>query len=475
MGRFQLHSGKEASPGDSPALAPSIADTETDSSADFNLADPAMQEKLLIQMGPLSDDENSVIALTPETLFGRHCALLGTTGAGKSWTLARLVEECSRFNSRIILLDASGEYHRLGQGVSHVSVGDRDALDGRNVTVPYYQLRESDLFAIFKPNGPSQGPKLRSAMISLKLARHAHLLAPDGTIPKAHRSKVEYEKARQEFSAKLENPYCDFEIRYLPLQIQHECVDPQRSAAEPLVWGGPNGLELSHCVTLINRIQDMIASPNLASIFRPEGMPSLFDEISMFLMQNRYRVLRVSLKNLPFEHNTREIVGNAIGRHLLELGRAGSFKKRPLLVCVDEAHQFLARTIRESNEHFPLDSFGLIAKEGRKYALNICLSTQRPRDIPEDVLSQVGMFVIHRLTNEHDLDIVERASGHMTQQILSNIPDLAAGEALIVGINLPNPIFVRMNPPASRPDSQGPDFQKFWRLPIIINSEKISS
>ena len=60
------------------------------------------------------------------------------------------------------------------------------------------------------------------------------------------------------------------------------------------------------------------------------------------------------------------------------------------------------------NEHnkVELDAFGLIAKEGRKYGLTCVLATQRPRDIPEDVLSQIGMFVVHRLINERDRQIV---------------------------------------------------------------------
>src|SRR5690606_22586996 len=142
---------------------------------------------------PLAADAPVVIA--PEKIIGRHCAIVGTTGGGKSWTLARLVEECAQFRAKIILFDASGEYHRLSRATRHVHIGyDPNPHEGsRAVSIPYYHLRESDLFAIFKPSGPSQGPKLREAMKSLKLARLEPSLAPDGTILKAHRSKVQYE------------------------------------------------------------------------------------------------------------------------------------------------------------------------------------------------------------------------------------------------------------------------------------------
>lgn len=71
-----------------------------------------------------------------------------------------------------------------------------------------------------------------------------------------------------------------------------------------------------------------------------------------------------------------------------------------------------------------LDAFELIAKEGRKYGLNICLSTQRPRDITEGVLSQMGTLVVHRLTNDRDREVVERACGEIDRSASSFLPNL---------------------------------------------------
>jgi uncharacterized protein len=106
-------------------------------------------------------------------------------------------------------------------------------------------------------------------------------------------------------------------------------------------------------------------------------------------------VLRLSLRQLSFRESIREIVANAIGRHLLELGRQGAFVERPLVILVDEAHLFLNQQIGDAHWTYELDAFELIAKEGRKYALTTGLATQRPRDIPEGVLSQIGTFIVH--------------------------------------------------------------------------------
>lgn len=94
---------------------------------------------------------------------------------------------------------------------------------------------------------------------------------------------------------------------------------------------------------------------------------------------------------------------------MLSVARQGAINHgAPLLVFIDEAHQFLNKRIGEETNRFELDAFGNIAKEGRKYGLNTIIATQRPRDIPEDVLSQIGTLIVHRLTNQLDQEIVKK-------------------------------------------------------------------
>ena len=427
----------------------------------------ASKFKVLLNFATLPNKDKTSVSLTPERLFGRHCAVLGATGGGKSWTIASLVEELEKHRAKVLLFDATGEYYRLSGRIRHVHIGSERELpeSSRAVAVPYYHLTEDDLFAIFKPDGSSQGPKLRAAMKSLKLARLMPILATGGLIIKADRSKVEFERGYENYINELENPYCDFEIMNLTRQIQNECVFHQRSAVEPLVWGGINSGDYSMCIPMLNRIQDILNTSNLAPIFQPAEMPSLFEELHAFLKDRDCCVMRVSLKHLSFYHNAREIVGNAIGRHLLELARREYFRQQPLLLILDEAHQFLNSALLEQNIKLDLDAFKLIAKEGRKYSLNMILSTQRPRDIPEDILSQMGTMLIHRLVNDRDRAIVERASAEIDRASANMVPSLTSGEAIIVGVDFPVPLAVKVKIPQNPPDSSGPNYQKFWALP----------
>jgi hypothetical protein len=143
--------------------------------------------------------------------------LLGATGGGKSWTIARLVEQASRNNAKVLLLDATGEFHTLDSGVNHIQVGEGTAQPEKSTEAvfPYHELTEADLFALFTPSGQSQGPKLRAAMKSLKLAKLVPALAPNGHIVKAQTAKATIQSKYSEHAVAIESSSADFDIKYL--------------------------------------------------------------------------------------------------------------------------------------------------------------------------------------------------------------------------------------------------------------------
>ena len=106
---------------------------------------------LTLSFARLAGSESTEISFTPEMLFGRHCAVLGTTGGGKSWSVARLIEETSKHKSKVILFDATGEYETLDGRVLHVYLGSdpEPRKDSYEVVLPYSQLTENDLFCDF--------------------------------------------------------------------------------------------------------------------------------------------------------------------------------------------------------------------------------------------------------------------------------------------------------------------------------------
>jgi DNA helicase HerA-like ATPase len=180
-------------------------------------------------------------------------------------------------------------------------------------------------------------------------------------------------------------------------------------------------------------------------------------------MEGDSNVFRLCFSDVSYQFYAREVLVNVIGRQLLSLARKEIFRTKPILAIVDEAHNFLGKRIGAEDHSTKLDSFEIIAKEGRKYGLNICLATQRPRDITEGVLSQMGTLLVHRLTNDRDREVVERACGEIDRSAASFLPNLKQGEVAIVGVDFPIPMTVQMDKPKFPPKSDGPIFQQIWR------------
>ncbi|HJW54320.1 MAG TPA: ATP-binding protein [Burkholderiaceae bacterium] len=425
--------------------------------------------KVLLKLGSIDVALESAVSIRPEKLFGRHCAILGTTGGGKSWTTARIMEECLKYKAKIILLDATGEYRGFSsKHVTHFHLGNPvDKADGSLPrALPPTCFVESDFIALFEPAGKVQGPKLRAAMRSLRLAKIAPAVATNGIIKKIDQSKIAVLEAEKQpgVAAKLDDPRQEFDVGKLVAQIEQECVYPDgfgaaRGSKDTAKWGGDSG-EVSYCLSLMSRISAVLTSPSFGCVF-DSNEPPLTSAVADFV-SNEKRLLRICLSGVAYEFKAREIVANVIGRYLLNMARSGAFQTSPVVVIVDEAHNFLGRQIGGEDAVARLDAFELIAKEGRKFGLNICLTTQRPRDITEGVLSQMGTLVVHRLTNDRDREVVERACGEIDRSASSFLPNLKPGEAAIIGADFPIPLTIQIFPPEAKPKSDGPNYQKYW-------------
>ena len=440
--------------------------------AESALSGQSHERELALNLATIPAAGGAALHIPPERIFGRHCAILGSTGGGKSWTVARVIEESIRHHSKIVLLDATGEFHTFhDRYAKHVRLGADDREPNSDeVCFPYGELTQGDMLALFRPSGSSQAPRLRAAIKSLKLAR---LAGPDlgslllnGLIRKAGRNRAVYERAEFQYARELESNKATFDVRLLARQVEEECVWPSGTlVGSEGCWGGRNEAEHGDCVSLITRIEEIVTSGDLSCLFDTVGKKNLPAEIEAFLENDTDRLLRISLRPVPFAHDAREVVTNAIGRYLLDLGRRGAFRECPVIVILEEAHQFLNQFIGDETAKVHLDAFDLIAKEGRKFGLNICLATQRPQDIPEGVLSQIGTLLVHRITNDRDREIVERACGDIDRGATSFLPTLSPGQAVIVGVDLPIPVTVEMCAPAYPPDSSGPDYQSHWKKP----------
>ncbi len=443
-------------------------------------------QPIAVSLGRISGIDDAEIALPPEKLFGRHCGIFGATGGGKSWTLAKLVSEVARLGGKAIVFDPTGEFSGKLPGADEY-VFTRAEGDQTLVRFPSERMTELSLFALLRPTGQSQGPTMREAIRSLRLARalatDQQIQARDGaqgrqyfdqsfgtvwveqagTIRKTGQKIAEFNRATERYATAIASENCNFDIHRLTDQIANECIWPD-DRNDRSKFGGPNDSTLGYCNTLIVRMRGMLASAELRCLFGNEG-EDICTLLDAFLNDPQQRVCLISFKNVSFNHNARELLLNTIGEYLLGLARADRFRTQPVICFLDEAHQFMGRSVGDEFNSVSLDSFGLIAKEGRKYGLTTVLATQRPRDVPQDVLSQLGTLFVHRLTNERDRETIERACGDLDRSAAAFIPSLSQGETIVLGPDLPAPLPIHITAPekAAQPTSRGPDYQRAWR------------
>jgi uncharacterized protein len=402
------------------------------------------------------------LPLNPNQLFGRHCAIVGTTGGGKSYTISKILEEFLKINqSKAILIDATGEYENFYnlENVKIVKFGSND----EDTFFHYSRLRTMDLVALFRPSENTQKPKLINAIESLRVVNYYNNSnQPINIFQKANKAKNIYSSWYTQARAQnnFDNSY--FNIQHLNHQINEECINLSQKNNQTL-YGDYNNQEKGYITSLLTRIEVLKNNSFFNSVFGFNKQLTDNNEFNKQLEdflnvnQTEQTLFIISLKDASFEKGLREILTNAIGNYLLEKARRYKFKTNPIVLFVDEAHQFLKKTISDDFlQDLELDAFDKIAKECRKHGLFLCISTQTPRDIPVGTLSQMGTFIVHRLINEADRSVIEKACSEGNKNSLAFLPSLQSGEALLVSIEMPMPIIIKIKEPLIKPTSLTP-------------------
>ncbi|HVU97978.1 MAG TPA: ATP-binding protein [Puia sp.] len=414
----------------------------------------------VVELGHLVSTPSTSVSVSLQSIFGRHCAVVGTTGGGKSYTISKLIESIISKKNKAILIDATGEYDGKYENATTINIGD-----GQHV-FHYTQLTIDDMFFLLRPSPKTQTPKLMEAMRSLKIVKinnennleHNGNVIPvqDGLLKKSGTQKKPYEVYYYRNISKIEDGLATFDFMKLSRQLNEECAFDNGTS-----WGNISQTDISYCVSLMARINNIANTPEYDNIF---GFKKLKDDktditvlLDKFLAEDNSMLLRMNFGDVPFDFQVREILANAIGKYLLTKARAKTFVNKPVIFLMDEAHQFLNKSVRD--EYFeakPLDAFDSIAKECRKHGLFLCLATQMPRDIPIGTLSQMGTFIVHRLITFNDKEAINNACSTANKNTLDFLPILGEGEAILTGVDFPMPIILKFDEPENRPNSKTP-------------------
>lgn len=434
-----------------------------------------------IDFGVLTYDKSAKVEISQQAIFGRHCAVVGTTGGGKSYTTSKLIQGVTSNKSKAILIDATGEYKKHDDNTDY-SFPSLTLTE--NAYFPYAKLTIEDLFVLFRPSGQVQQPILIEAIKSLKIAhclmrdkanyqvteegstitfkiKNKDLVIENGCLKKQGKETAPFKNAYFTYVKEIEdNSKSEFDILNLSRQVINECYYDNGET-----WGTQlDQRNFSNSTSLIMRINGVIndeAFKNMFGFTSDSPGINLIESLDAFAADGTKFLLRVSFEKVPFKFQAREILANSIGKQLLNRARSGNYKENPLILFVDEAHQFMKKQVKD--EYFELtelNAFDSIAKECRKYGLFLCITTQMPRDIPTGTLSQIGTFIVHRLINQYDKDAIANASSSATKNSLDFLPVLGSGEAILMGVDFPMPVILRVHKPTTLPDSATPQFIK---------------
>lgn len=416
-----------------------------------------------VELGSLVSSPETKVKVNLQSIFGRHCAVVGTTGGGKSFTVSKLIESLISTGNKTILIDATGEYKEIGKTNQSINV-----TLGTDTFFHYRNLTVSDMFVLLRPSGQIQQPILLEAVQTLKLVeiagREKKLPSDvkDGVYVKIKKEKKPFIDLYNEYSSEIEKENAEFDITKLTQQLRRECVYDSNNHGDDLAhWGDLDKRKWDNSTSLFLRTETLIQSEHFKEIFgfnKPKDSENeVVKIINEFYSDPSKKFLRISFENVGFDFQAREILANAIGKFLLNKARIGTYKSEPLTLLIDEAHQFLNKKVKD--EYFDamsLDSFDSIAKECRKHGLFLCIATQMPRDIPAGTLSQMGTFIVHRLINHNDKEAVANSCSSANRNTLDFLPILGEGEAILTGVDFPMPIIMKFDKPVIEPNSGTP-------------------
>lgn len=463
--------------------------TEADLIAIYGAGDP----QDFVSIGHLASAESIPALVNINKLVTRHSAVVGTTGSGKSTTVAGLLtalSDSARYpSSRIVVLDIHGEYARALADRAAVFQVSADAQKGQSALyVPFWALSFDELIALaFGKLSDSQTAVVADAVVLLK--REALANQPRDGVESARVTvdtpvpfclhKLWFELHKREHHTLIPRPggaADEVDPAYVldaanqPVQLGdamsvtpplYRTVKTTGAAAERVQLGrDPIGIR-QQLAGLASRLRD----PRLGFLFDPGGwLPDIDGKTAQDLdtllgswVGGPRPITILDLSGIP-SSILNELIGALLrvlydaifwARNLPEGGR-----ERPLLVVLEEAHAYLSK----ENSGTAATAVRRIAKEGRKYGVGMMIVSQRPSEIDATILSQCGTLFAMRLSNDTDRGHIASAASDNLKGLFDMLPVLRTGEAIVVGEAVSLPVRTLISPPPSdrRPDSVDP-------------------
>lgn len=530
-----------------------------------SIVESGERRRVKIGTSPLAG--NAEVCIDPDRLFGRHLAVLGNTGSGKSCSVAGLIRwsleqaearRTGNANARFIILDPNGEYSRAFDNGKRsllariFRVNPDEALREQLLQVPLWFWNSAEWCSFTQASARAQRPLLKRALREVKagrvgiqdstqeeqkLALRRFLSSALISISKDLKTgAIKNEETR--FGFRLKAIEADLELKKsissdcdidaiqdavrAALQATHntfhdkqanKTVDYYRAFTDAqvsaIVTALETGLNALGGITYVDGPDEDVPiqfkgtdfADHLQILAEQEGVSQYIDflvaRIRTFLSDTRMKpvvsnsesitlhgwledyigsnkadsgciaVLDLSLVPTEVIHIITAVVARLVFESLQRYRRSHGVSL-PTVLVMEEAHTFIKR-YKEDTDNQDAASvccqvFERIAREGRKFGLGLVLSSQRPSELSPTVLSQCNTYLLHRISNDRDQELVHRLVPDNLKGLLRELPSLPSQNAILLGWASELPVLVKMNdlPDSQRPRSDDPDFWNVW-------------
>lgn len=482
--------------GDSIAIPPKTVEPAKEEEINQIYAS-GLKDKQKFQFSKLSNDDDVGVPVDGDKFFNKHIAIVGSTGSGKSNTIATIVQKAvtdkmSSYdglnNSHVIIFDIHAEYKKAFPGANNLTIDD--------LVLPYWLLNSEELEELFLDAGDhnnyNQASVLRHVITENKRKHNPDL----GKIFYDSPIKFDIQEVLDCLvNLKNETRNSKSPNRYM-ITEEVECKDGKTDAETGFLlsedekykkyfskeWGfhPPKSQNVTKgdyadgtLDKFVSRFVSKYKQERLRFIFGDKSTRISFEEtLQQFLgykINSNKNVTILDLSGVPFD--VLSITVSLISRLLFDFGY--HYKKHaenegkkehdiPILLVLEEAHKYVPRSDL-ARFKASKNSIERVAKEGRKYGVTLLLASQRPSEISDTIFSQCSNFVVMRLTNPDDQNYVRRILPDTFGNLTANLSSLRTGEALLMGDSVILPSLVMIDETNSPPSSSDIPYLKIWK------------
>lgn len=432
----------------------------TDFMAVISGADSGIENPLCI--GRYTINDGAQAWLDGNKLFQRHAVIVGSTGSGKSYTVATLIEKIAELKScNAVLFDIHGEYEPLqGNGINHYKIaGPGDVVTCTTMFLPYWLLSYEEMLALLLDRSDTNAPNQAMLFSQTVLAAKEEQLENSG-----HADIVG--------QITIDSPV-PYKMNTVLERLKEKNVEMKKGTSGKMVQGDFYG-KLSR---FIQRLEAKTNDRRLNFMFSDD--PALLKYEYMYELCKSVMAPASQgggVKIIDFSEVPSDIlplIVSLLARVVFSVQQwAGKDALNPIAIFCDEAHLYIPANAEVGVETSSLQSFERIAKEGRKYGVGLVVISQRPSEVNRTVLSQSSNYIAMRLTNADDQNVIKRLLPDSIGNFADLLPILDIGEAIVVGDACLLPSRIIIDKPRQEPNSATVKFWTEWSRDTVDDNVK---